>query len=268
MGITTAPKRFVRRDYEDLNVNDNDNDIENENENENENVNVNVNVNVNDNNTDIAITSSNCNDDEFIDERSVRSSTSRMAVLFGNNNSGGSNTQKKHNSVVRRCVLSFVALAVALALVAFLTVLVVSRYLLRDSSSSSPTGWLVPNTTMTTTDETDSIEPPPESFDTESPFFEHVLQWKEVPLAHVLSDFDSNNNSNSGTTNTTTANDSATATDRVASNHYKASIEFCSDPDTALYGYGPVGKCVPGRAAPLIRMTPKRYGMIRFLLFL
>lgn len=83
-----------------------------------------------------------------------------------------------------------------------------------------------------------------------SPFFEHVLEWKEVPLSDFL--FDAN--STRSTRNSEELNDNA-----QISNHYKASIEFCSDPSKNLYGYGPVGNCVPGRPAPLIRMQPKRF---------
>ena len=221
---TTDPKRFVRRDYEDLNVSDKENDNYNDNEHYNEN----VDVSIDDNGTDIEITNS---DDEFEDEI-VLSSTS-TDVLFGNNSG---NKQKEHNRVDRRFLLPLVALALALM------TLLVSWYL-----RGSPTGFLIPNTTTTTTatnaDETEN-ESPPQPFTANSPFFEHVLEWREVPLADVLSDYESDYESDSGAAN--------------ASNHYKASIEFCSDPDKGLYGYGPVGNCVPGRAAPLIRMTPKR----------
>ena len=113
------------------------------------------------------------------------------------------------------------------------------------STSSTPTT----TTTITTTSastanttaeaETESPSPP------NSPFFEHVLKWREMPLIEAPSDYDHNYN-NSGTT------------DPATSNHYKASIEFCSDPDNETFGYGPVGNCVPGRAAPLIRIKPKR----------
>jgi len=78
-----------------------------------------------------------------------------------------------------------------------------------------------------------------------SPFFEHVLEWKEIPLDEAPTDYDHNYNNTGSTSN-------------VGSNHYRASIEFCSDPDTNSYGYGPVGECVPGKAAPLIRIQPKR----------
>lgn len=78
-----------------------------------------------------------------------------------------------------------------------------------------------------------------------SPFFEHVLEWKEIPLQDAPSDYDHNYQ--------------RTVTDPTTSNHYKASIEFCSDPSKGLYGYGPVGKCVPGKPAPLIRMKPKTF---------
>jgi hypothetical protein len=194
------PKRFVSRDYEDVNVN-----------------------NDGDNDTDIEITNSN---DKFEDE-SVLSSTD---VPFGANH-------KKHKGVVRCFVLPFLALA--------LLSLVVSQYL-RGSS----TGAMIPNATTADEGETESS---PQPFAANSPFFEHVLEWREVPLADVLSDYDSDNNSGAANA-TVTVN-----ADPAASNHYKASIEFCSNPDKDLYGYGPVGNCVPGRAAPLIRMTPKRY---------
>lgn len=70
-------------------------------------------------------------------------------------------------------------------------------------------------------------------------FFEHVLEWIEIPLSEAPSNFDDNGNNES--------------------NHYRASIEFCSDPGKGLYGYGPVGNCVPGKPAPLIRIKPKQF---------
>ncbi len=77
------------------------------------------------------------------------------------------------------------------------------------------------------------------SHHTSSLFFEHVLEWIEIPLADAPSNFDDNYDANS--------------------NHYRASIEFCSDPGKGSYGYGPVGNCVPGRPAPLIRIKPKHF---------
>ena len=71
-----------------------------------------------------------------------------------------------------------------------------------------------------------------------SPFFEHVLEWTEVPLEEAPSDYDGRPGS---------------------SNHYRAAIEFCSDPKKDLFGYGPVGNCVPGGPAPLIRIKPKEF---------
>ncbi len=73
-----------------------------------------------------------------------------------------------------------------------------------------------------------------------SSFFEHELEWKEVPPSSTRNSEGLNENS-------------------PTSNQCKASIEFCSDPSKNLYGYGPVGNCVPGRPAPLIRMQPKRF---------
>ena len=70
-----------------------------------------------------------------------------------------------------------------------------------------------------------------------SPFFEHVLEWFEIPLDEVPTVYDHPGNSN----------------------HYRGSIEFCSDPSTNLFGYGPVGKCVPGKPAPVIRIKPKHF---------
>ena len=75
-----------------------------------------------------------------------------------------------------------------------------------------------------------------------SPFFENVLEWKEIPLAEAPSNYDGHSSSSS------------------SSNHYTASIEFCSDPAKNLYGYGPVGNCVPGgHTSPLIRIQPKHF---------
>jgi hypothetical protein len=74
-----------------------------------------------------------------------------------------------------------------------------------------------------------------------SPFFEHVLEWKEVSASDYASNHtESDESGGSG-------------------HHYAAAIEFCSDPDTNSYGYGPVGGCVPGGPAPLIRMRPKTF---------
>jgi hypothetical protein len=110
------------------------------------------------------------------------------------------------------------------------------------TSLTSTTSASAANTTAAAETET---APPPRS-----PFFEHVLEWREMPLTEAPSDYDHNYN-NSGTT------------DPATSNHYKASIEFCSDPDKGIFGYGPVGNCVPGRAAPLIRINPKRCVALR-----
>jgi len=68
-------------------------------------------------------------------------------------------------------------------------------------------------------------------------FFQDVLEWIEIPLSEAPTIYDHPGNSN----------------------HYKASIEFCSDPSKDLYGYGPVGNCVPGEQAPLIRIQPKHF---------
>lgn len=115
-------------------------------------------------------------------------------------------------------------------------------------SALTPTA-SISNTTGTIATAAPKIEPTAPITTGGSPFFESVLEWNEVPLAESPShyDYDSNNN-RSGTTEGATT-----------SNHYRASIEFCSDPDRGLYGYGPVGNCVPGKAAPLIRMKPKRF---------
>ena len=113
----------------------------------------------------------------------------------------------------------------------------VTTSLTSTSTSTTTTSASTANTTAAA--ETESPPPP------NSPFFEHVLEWREMPLIEAPSDYDHNYN-NSGTT------------DPATSNHYKASIEFCSDPDNETFGYGPVGNCVPGRAAPLIRIKPKR----------
>ena len=82
-------------------------------------------------------------------------------------------------------------------------------------------------------------------------FFEHVLEWKEVPLSDFL--FDANS------TRSTRNSEEELNDNAQTSNYYKASIEFCSNPSKNLYGDGPVGNCVPGRPAPLIRMQPKRF---------
>jgi hypothetical protein len=113
----------------------------------------------------------------------------------------------------------------------------VATSLASTSSTTTTTSASTANTTAVA--ETESPSPP------NSPFFEHVLKWREMPLIEAPSDYDHNYN-NSGTT------------DPATSNHYKASIEFCSDPDNETFGYGPLGNCVPGRAAPLIRIKPKR----------
>ena len=94
-------------------------------------------------------------------------------------------------------------------------------------------------TNFTSTERTPTVPQP--QITITSPFFEHVLEWKEVPSL-------SNDN------NTSTSNSNSGA----ITSYYSAAIEFCSDPNKELYGYGPVGKCVPGKAAPLIRMQPKR----------
>ncbi len=100
------------------------------------------------------------------------------------------------------------------------------------------------STSVETTSQPDSKSIPttshPQPSHSHSPFFENVLEWKQIPAIEALpKSYEIN-----GTSSTT---------------HFKASIEFCSDPGNELYGYGPVGNCVPGRAAPLIRMQPKRY---------
>ncbi len=96
--------------------------------------------------------------------------------------------------------------------------------------------------------QTDSKNSPKSSLShSTSPFFENVLEWKKKPsndtepYSYYVND--KNNSSNPVDT------------------YYIGSIEFCSDPSKELYGYGPVGNCVPGSAAPLIRMQPKRYVM-------
>ncbi|VEU44449.1 unnamed protein product [Pseudo-nitzschia multistriata] len=75
-----------------------------------------------------------------------------------------------------------------------------------------------------------------------SPFFEHVLEWKQLDMADSSQDEDDDDGSS-----------------KRSSNHYHASIEFCSDPKRGLYAYGPVGNCVPGTPAPLIKMKPKHF---------
>jgi len=67
-----------------------------------------------------------------------------------------------------------------------------------------------------------------------SPFFNVTLPWKQVQMSDSLS-------SNS------------------MNNHYKAVIEFCSDPKQDLYGYGLLGECIPGQTTVLIRMKPKQF---------
>lgn len=69
-------------------------------------------------------------------------------------------------------------------------------------------------------------------------FFEHVLQWQHMEMPDTFED-------------------QQTGTKHSGSNHYHATLEFCSDPKKGLYAYGPVGNCVPGKPAPLIKMKPK-----------
>jgi hypothetical protein len=67
-----------------------------------------------------------------------------------------------------------------------------------------------------------------------SPFFNVTLPWKQVKMSDSLSTNSMNN-------------------------HYKAVIEFCSDPKQDLYGYGLLGECIPGQTTVLIRMKPKHF---------
>mmetsp|Transcript_23732 Transcript_23732/g.51889 ORF Transcript_23732/g.51889 Transcript_23732/m.51889 type:complete len:657 (-) Transcript_23732:2329-4299(-) len=77
-------------------------------------------------------------------------------------------------------------------------------------------------------------------------FFEHVLEWKQLDMADTSEDEGDSDDYSSSSSN-------------KMSNHFKAAIEFCSDPERELYAYGPVGNCVPGKAAPLIKMKPKHF---------
>ena len=69
-----------------------------------------------------------------------------------------------------------------------------------------------------------------------SPFFNVTLPWKQVQMS-----------------------DSHSLSSDSMNNHYKAVIEFCSDPTQDLYGYGLLGECIPGQTTVLIRMKPKQF---------
>ena len=69
-----------------------------------------------------------------------------------------------------------------------------------------------------------------------SPFFDVTLPWKQVQMS-----------------------DSHSLSSDSMNNHYKAVIEFCSDPTQDLYGYGLLGECIPGQTTVLIRMKPKQF---------
>jgi len=83
--------------------------------------------------------------------------------------------------------------------------------------------------------------------DNYSPFFRVVLPWKQETMA------DSSEDEGDDKDTTTSSNSSR------MSNHYKGVLEFCSDADKGLYGYGLLGECVPGQPSPLIRMKPKTF---------
>merc|ERR1712238_271340 len=77
--------------------------------------------------------------------------------------------------------------------------------------------------------------------DNSSPFFPVVLPWKQETMADSSEDVGDDNEPT------------------VMSNHYKSVLEFCSDEEKGLYGYGLLGECVPGQPSPLIRMKPKTF---------
>ena len=182
--------------------------------------------------------------DEKYDDETLSSSTSEIssgaAPLFIRNLRGCCGSRS-----IIRCFPPLLALVIGalLSLAWFLSPSSLST--ISDESSKEADYFPTTNSTsVETTSKPDSksIETTshPQLSLSRSPFFENVLEWKQIPATESLSNsYDIN-----GTSSTT---------------HFKASIEFCSDPSKELYGYGPVGNCVPGRAAPLIRMQPKRY---------
>jgi len=141
---------------------------------------------------------------------------------------------------------NFMTRALLLALFLFLAFSIAALLLIRSplspttSASSSSDNFHTSSSSPTIMIASES---PPKPY-TDSPFFEYVLEWQEIPLADNHEDEQFNSNSH-------------TIPTRTKGNHYRAFLEFCSDPISGLFGYGLVGKCVPGGPSPLIRMKPK-----------